>query len=137
MCARSYVLMRNFALLCVVIIVPTLLCVAQPTPRVAGEKDQGSVANDEKTESKTAKLGRLPIEWLIGPYIPVQQPLRPLTTGQREQIYLRQTFLTVGSYTARMFSAGLDQARGEPHDWGGGFAGDGRRYASRYGQFVV
>jgi hypothetical protein len=38
---------------------------------------------------------------------------------------------------ARAFSAGLDQAQGSPHEWGGGFAGYGRRYAARYGQFVV
>ena len=134
---RALVFMRCFTTLCMVIIVPTSLCVAQQTARVPGEKDRGSAADAEKTESKTAKLRRLPIEWLIGPYIPVQEPLRPLTTGQREQIYLRQTFLTVGSYTARMFAAGIDQARGAPHDWGGGMAGYGRRYAARYGEFVV
>lgn len=50
---------------------------------------------------------------------------------------MRQTFLTAGSYVARGFSAELDQARGEPHDWGGGFRGYGRRYAARYGQYVV
>lgn len=50
---------------------------------------------------------------------------------------MRQTFLTAGSYAARAFSAGIDQARGAPHEWGGGFAGYGRRYAARYGQFVV
>jgi len=36
-----------------------------------------------------------------------------------------------------MFSAGLDQARGEPYQWGGGMPGYGRRYAARYGEFVV
>ncbi len=41
------------------------------------------------------------------------------------EIYLRQTFLTMGSYVARAFSSGLDQARGEPHQWGGGLPGYG------------
>jgi hypothetical protein len=36
-----------------------------------------------------------------------------------------------------MFSAGIDQARGEPYKWGGGMAGYGRRYEARYGEFVV
>jgi hypothetical protein len=86
--------------------------------------------------SKAARLGRLPIEWIIGPYIPVQGQLETLSNAQRGQIYVRQTFLTAGSYAARAFSAGLDQARGEP-DWGGDSAGYGRRYAARYGEFIV
>ncbi len=91
----------------------------------------------ENAPSRSASLRRLPIEWIIGPYIPVQERLEPLTNTQRGQIYIRQTFLTAGSYVASAFSAGIDQARGEPHDWGGGFPGYGRRYAARYGQFVV
>jgi hypothetical protein len=94
-------------------------------------------APQASTESTTQKLERLPIEWIIGPYIPVQGKLRPLTTQERGEIYLQQTFLTAGSYVARAFSAGLDQARGAPHEWGGGFAGYSRRYAARYGEFVV
>jgi len=91
----------------------------------------------QDSSSTAKKLGKLPIEWIIGPYIPVQAKLSPLSNREREQIYLQQTFLTVGSYVARAFSAGIDQARGEPHDWGGGAAGYGRRYAARYGEFVV
>ena len=90
-----------------------------------------------EAQSKAAALERLPIEWIIGPYIPVQGPLEPLSNRQREQIYFQQTFLTAGSYVARGFSAGIDQTRGSPHEWGGGFAGYGRRYAARYGEFVV
>jgi hypothetical protein len=93
-------------------------------------------AVQESAPSKPAKVARLPIEWMIGPYIPVQGRLQTLSNRQRTQIYFQQTFLTAGSYAARAFSAGIDQARGEPHEWGGGFAGYGRRYAARYGQFV-
>ena len=125
-----------FARFCLVAAFPMSLCMAQQTSQVADGKDQGSAASSEKIEA-SAKLGRLPIEWVIGPYIPVQEALRPLSTREREQIYFRQTFLTAGSYAARMFSAGLDQARGEPYQWGGGTAGYGRRYAARYGEFVV
>lgn len=96
-----------------------------------------SPSAQEKAPSTPARLGRLPIEWIIGPYIPAQGPFETLSNTQRTQIYFRQTFLTAGSYIARAFSAGLDQARGQPHEWGGGFAGYGRRYAARYGQFVV
>jgi hypothetical protein len=91
----------------------------------------------ENSPSRSARLRRLPIEWIIGPYIPVQEHLEPLTNTERGQIFFRQTFLTAGSYVARSFSAGLDQVRGEPHEWGGGMPGYGRRYAARYGEFVV
>lgn len=94
-------------------------------------------APQENSESKTQKLERLPIEWIIGPYIPIQGKLYPLSNRQRGQIYLQQTFLTAGSYVARAFSAGIDQARGAPHEWGGGFGGYGKRFAARYGAFVV
>lgn len=120
-----------------------VLCVALGLlgPRaVAQAQGQDKPANrpsDETQPSRKAKLTKLPIEWIIGPYIPVQAPLQPLTNSEREQIYVRQTFLNVGSYVARGFSSGIDQARGEPHDWGGGAAGYGRRYAARYGEFVI
>jgi len=110
---------------------------AQETNQISHDKDQENARENEKNPSRSARLGRLPIEWLIGPYIPVKETLHPLTNKQRREIYLRQTFLTMGSYVARAFSSGLDQARGEPHQWGGGLPGYGRRYAARYGQFVV
>jgi hypothetical protein len=61
----------------------------------------------ETAPSRPARLERLPIEWIIGPYVPVQERLKPLTNNQREQIYVRKTFLTAGSYVARAFSAEL------------------------------
>lgn len=111
--------------------------VAQQNGQGSGAEYPDSPVPQERAESRTAGLERLPIEWIIGPYIPVQGPLEPLSNRQREQIYFRQTFLTAGSYLARGFSAGIDQARGSPHEWGGGFPGYGRRYAARYGEFVV
>jgi hypothetical protein len=141
MCVRDgfALLRRYFAKLFIGVIFPMSLCVAQQTSSAQGEgkQDQGGATSSEKPESNSAKLGRLPIEWLIGPYVPVQEPLQSLSLGERRQIYLRQTFLTAGSYAARMFSAGIDQARGEPYQWGGGMPGYGRRYAARYGEFVV
>ena len=112
-------------------------CAAQQSSPSPDNKYPENLGTHENAPSKPARLGRLPIEWIIGPYIPVQAQLEPLSNTQRGQIYIRQTFLTAGSYVARAFSAGIDQARGEPADWGGGFAGYGRRYAARYGEFVV
>jgi hypothetical protein len=110
---------------------------AQQSSLTPDDKYPENPRKQENAPSRSARLGRLPIEWIIGPYIPVQERLEPITNTQRGQIYVRQTFLTAGSYVARAFSAGLDQARGEPHEWGGGFPGYGRRYAAGYGQFVV
>lgn len=109
----------------------------QSAPKVNHRAVDEQTSDAGEAGSRSARQSRLPIEWIIGPYVPAQGPLLPLTNAQRGQIYLRQTFLTAGSYLARAFSAGIDQAQGEPHPWGGGFAGYGRRYAARYGEFVV
>jgi hypothetical protein len=99
-----------------------------------GQKDGAASAQAETTLEKTRDL---PIVWLIGPYIPPKWPFRPLTKAERSEVYFRQTFLTAGSYFARAFAAGIDQARATPYQWGGGMPGYGRRFGSRYGQFVI
>jgi len=129
-CTCVVALCLGFSLL----VLPAAAQQSNPSP---DDKYPENPTKQENAPSRSARLGRLPIEWIIGPYIPVQEPLEPLSNKERGQIYVRQTFLTAGSYVARAFSAGIDQARGEPHDWGGGFAGYGRRYAARYGEFVV
>ena len=112
--------------------------IALATAQQTGQPpDSGENAGIEKKQSQPAKLARMPIEWLVGPYIPVQGALQPLTNEQRADVYARQTFLTAGSYVARVFSAGFDQARGEPYQWGGGMSGYGKRLAARYGEFVI
>jgi hypothetical protein len=127
--------MRFVLVLCAACAMFAFQAKAQQNPSAAKHKSVDQSQDEEGNASKS--LARLPIEWIIGPYIPIQQPLQPLTNRQREQIFVRQTFLTAGSYIARAFSAGIDQARGEPYAWGGGMPGYGRRYLARYGQFVV
>lgn len=136
MCDAGVCARVSFAL-CVGLGLFALPGTAQQSGPGPNDKYPENPTKQEMAPSRSARLERLPIEWLIGPYIPVQEPLEPLTNRQRGQIYFQQTFLTAGSYVARAFSAGLDQARGEPHDWGGGFPGYGRRYAARYGEFVI
>jgi hypothetical protein len=106
---------------------------------VDGQEEEKKRPSEDKSEiTRFEKLRVLPAEWLIGPYISSSgQNLRPLTNAQRRRIYVRQTFLNAGAYAARMFSSGVDQARGTPEQWGGGLAGYGRRFGSRYGQFVI
>jgi hypothetical protein len=74
--------------------------------------------------------------WIAGEYVGRNRTLVTLTGEQREIIYLRQTLTTPEAYMKRMFAAGLDQARGTPWQWGGGWGGYGKRFASREGQFV-
>ena len=82
-------------------------------------------------------MRRLPAQWFLGSYVPANQDLKPLTMVERRDVYIRQTYLTGASYLKRMFGAGVDQARGAPYEWGGGFGGYGKRFASRYGQFIL
>ena len=83
------------------------------------------------------KMKDLPIVWLIGPYVPHETMLTPLTMRERREVYLRQTYLNAGAYFARGFAAGIDQARTIPYEWGGGIGGYGKRYASHFGQFAI
>ena len=103
----------------------------QPAQQPEDKPEQG------KLHSTLQEIRDLPAEWLIGPYIPSSRPLFPLTNEQRVDVYFHQTYLTAGSYALRMFTAGIDQARGVPSQWGGGFQGYGQRFGSRYGQFMI
>ena len=113
----------------VLVILLSVICVAQRPADLPPAPPQG--------ESTLHYLRNLPIEWLIGPYIPPSGPFTPLNFQERSEVYFRQTYLNVGSYAARGFAAGIDQARGKPYEWGGGAPGYGRRFASHYGQFAI
>ena len=141
--------LRHLFVLCVLLNLITP-ATAQQSSQEAENKQKESAPKEKKESAEEKlkrlpeewqtmhrKLTRLPIEWLIGPYIPVQGKLEPLTNEQRVEVYLRHTFLTAGSYLARGFSAGIDQARSEPYQWGGGMPGYGKRYVARYGAFVI
>lgn len=122
----------------IVLLLLLLSCVSpaqqdKPLPPSPSQSQQDT----QVEESTLHRVGTLPIEWLIGPYIPQSGPFTPLTGKQRTRVYFEQTYFNVGSYAARAFAAGIDQARGEPRDWGGGAAGYGRRFASRFGQFAI
>jgi hypothetical protein len=75
--------------------------------------------------------------WFTGAYVGKNRKLVTLTTQQREEIYLQQTLTTPSAYFKRMIAAGIDQARGSPPQWGGGWGGYGKRFASREGQFIA
>ncbi len=75
--------------------------------------------------------------WIAGIYVGRNRKLVTLTAEERREIYLRQTLTTPEAYAKRMFAALIDQARGTPWQWGGGWGGYGKRFASREGQFVT
>ena len=125
---------RRLLELNVVLWLLTGICLAQETNP---SPDSRKTEEDNRPESRLEKIRDLPAEWLIGPYVPSVRPLQPLSNRERTGIYVHQTFLNAGAYVARMFVGGIDQARGAPREWGGGMPGYGRRFGSRYGQFVI
>src|SRR5580704_14659013 len=128
--------MRNSRrrLSCVVLLLASA-CAAQET-NPAAEQPEGK-PEIKKIEGALVQLKNLPAESLIGPYIPTSGPFVPLTLKQRANVYIRQTYDTPGPYVVRLFSAGVDQARNAPPEWGGGMGAYGERLASRYGRFII
>jgi hypothetical protein len=112
----------------------------QDSPKQEPPKDQSqqdpsqiqTVVNETVDEVR-----RLPAQWFLGSYVPANEDLKPLTLRERRDVYVRQTYLTGASYLKRLVGAGVDQARGAPYDWGGGFGGYSKRFASHYGQFII
>ncbi len=118
-------------------------------PKPAGEK-QDKKANDNPTRyayqaaDATKRMGEAALVkardwesgWFTGVFVPKGGAVTPLTFPQRREYYLQQTLVTPGAYMKRMFSAGVDQARGVPSQWDDGWAGYAERFASRQGQFV-
>ncbi len=114
----------------------------EPAPSKDQEESRPTVMDKVKdlpgqVREFPGKMKDLPIVWLIGPYVPHQIKLSPLTLPERREVYFRQTYFNAGAYFARAFAAGVDQARGIPYEWGGGFGGYGQRFASHFGQFMI
>jgi hypothetical protein len=77
------------------------------------------------------------VNWLYGAYLPKEVPLESLNGHQRVKLWIRATFTTYGIYIKTALFSISDQARDSPPEWGGGWAGFGKRVASRQGQFVI
>lgn len=121
-------------------------------PNSPGETKRESVGPVQEVEGRTRQVGEMTEHaataglirardwestWIAGVYLRNDQPLTTLTNKQRREIYLRQTLTTPGAYLKRMFSAGIDQARGVPGQWDDGLGGYAERFASREGQFIT
>jgi hypothetical protein len=79
----------------------------------------------------------LNVNWLYGAYVPKDAPLEPLTGSQRVRLYVAQSFTTPGIYVKTILFSSGDQIHGTPPGWGGGLPGYGRRFGSRYGQYLT
>jgi len=63
---------------------------------------------------------------------------QPLTGHERLKVYFTMNYWSVGAYFGPVISAlVLDQTTNSPSQWGGGFAGYGRRVASRTASSIL
>jgi len=91
---------------------------------------QQPVADSEK--------GQLAVNPITGLVSSPASNFRPLTGKERLKLYWKQNYFSVGAYFGPAFSAlVLDQATDSPPQWGDGFAGFGRRLASRTGSAIL
>src|SRR5579862_3252037 len=112
-----------------------LMIVLAPIAR--GQQQFESTHTAAVEPGASPKPEQLNVNWLYGAYVPKEAPLRPLTAYQRYRLFMRQTFTTPGIYIKSDFLALLDQARGQPYEWGGGMQGYGRRVASEYSRTAI
>jgi len=116
-----------------------------PTPqnpngddREAGQASLPEPGRDASPQGSVPdRMRGLPAHWLLGSAVPRNRELDPLTNDERFRLYLRQTYFNPGTYGKRIAGAAIDQARDVPHQWGEGWQAYGKRFASRYGQFVI
>ena len=75
---------------------------------------------------------------ITGMAVAPQTNYTPLTLNERWKLYLKMTYASAGPYFSPLVNAlALDQASDTPRQWGDGFAGFGRRLASRAGNAVL
>jgi hypothetical protein len=105
---------------------------------VVGTPPVVSAAGQEPdSETNEQPSPALSVNWLYGAYVPKDVPLVPLSSSERRQLWVRQTFLTTGIYFKTGVFALGDQINGKPPEWDGNAKGFGQRFGSRYGQFTV
>jgi hypothetical protein len=96
-----------------------------------------SVCSAQQTEHDAGENEQLQVDWVYGAYVPKDVPLTPLTPEYRLMLFERQSFTTPGIYIKSNFLGLLEQAKGNPEEWGGGMKGYGRRVTSGYGQILI
>ncbi len=108
-----------------------------PVGAVADKTKEAAAATKDAATEGLKKARDWESGWIAGEYVGRNRKLITLTAEQRRDIYLRQTLTTPEAYMKRAFGALIDQARGAPSQWQGGWGGYGERFASREGQFIT
>jgi hypothetical protein len=108
----------------------------QTSPRGAtGQPSTGSTPNASSTQKQPKKLSVNPVTGIVSAS---EANYEPLSGKERWKVYFKMNYASTGAYFGPVFTAlVLDQATGSPAQWGGGFAGFGRRVASRVGSAIV
>ena len=100
--------------------------------------DQSSHACVSASPPAKDQTQRTDVNALTGMAVAPLSNYTPLTLKERWKLYLKMTYASAGPYFSPLVNAlALDQANGTPRQWGGGFAGFGRRMASRAGNAVL
>ena len=73
---------------------------------------------------------------LVAPLLHAQTPLTtgaylPLSTGEKASLFGHRV-IAPSAFAKTAFTAGIDQAKNAPKEWGQGVAGYGRRFAHKY-----
>ncbi len=107
-------------------------------PPALSQTDSGGDANPSSQTTVDAQKELYKVNPLTGQVSAQGSDYVPLTGHERWKMYFKQNYWSVGAYFGPFAAAlVLDQATGQPEQWGGGFPGYGRRLASRLGGAVI
>jgi len=106
----------------------------QNTAPPAGPSQDAATEESSKSGAQT----NLSVNPVTGMVSASEASYVPLTGEERWKLYWKMNYFSVGAYFGPFFNALLlDQATGSPAQWGGGFAGYGRRVASRTASAIM
>lgn len=125
---------RRVSLLPVACTVCLLIILLAPGARAQQFENSNTAVVDSGAKPTQQQLN---VNWLYGAYVPKDAPLLPLNAHRRYKLFMRQTFTTPGIYIKSDFLGLLDQARGQPYEWGGGMEGYGHRVGSEYARTAI
>lgn len=99
---------------------------------------QTSTGSSQGSASPAGQSQGSSVNPITGLAVAPESHYTPLALSQRWKLYLTMTYASAGPYFSPLINALLlDQSNGTPRQWGGGFAGFGRRLASRAGNSVL
>lgn len=98
-------------------------------------QDESGTSEQNSPSGAARKLNVNPVTGMVSA---AESTYIPLTGDERWKLYWKMNYFSMGAYFGPFFNALLlDQATGSPAQWGGGFAGYGRRLASRTASAIL